>query len=104
MFVLLPSGEGSLGKGDFDRIFESPKSFGLAPSPSSLFTADCGAEELVGVVTSIGSPGEGADVWMVGVRIGTVRAVIVSSGPSGRGFTGALSVAVAIGAVSKSNS
>lgn len=104
MFVLLPSGESSLGRGDFERAFESPKSFEIAPSPSSLFTADCGAEELVGVVTSIGSPGDGADVWMVGVRIGTVRAAIGSSGPSGRGFAGALSAAVAIGAVSTSNS
>lgn len=38
-----------------------------------------GGELFVGVVISIGSPGEGADVWMVGVMIGIVREAIGSS-------------------------
>jgi hypothetical protein len=51
-------------------------------SLSGLFAAEGGAHEFVGVVISIGSPGDGADIWMVGVRIGTVLAPIGSSGRS----------------------
>jgi hypothetical protein len=47
-------------------------------SLSGLLVAECGADELVGVVMSIGSPGDGPDIWMVGVRIGTVLAPIDS--------------------------
>lgn len=47
-------------------------------SLSGLLVAECGADELVGVVMSIGSPGDGPDIWMVGVRIGTVLAPIES--------------------------
>lgn len=51
-------------------------------SPSGLLLADWGADELVGVVISMGSPGDGADIWMVGVLMMgmvTVRVVIGSS-------------------------
>ena len=66
-------------------------------SLSGLLVAEAGADELVGVVISIGSPGDGADIWMVGVRIGTVLAPIDSSGRSMTSrFLGALSVIVAI--------
>jgi hypothetical protein len=59
--------------------------------------AEAGADEFVGVVMSMGSPGDGADIWMVGVRIGTVLAPIDSSGRSiSRFLVGALSVIVAI--------
>jgi hypothetical protein len=52
---------------------------------SGLLPSVCGGgggELFVGVVISIGSPGEGADIWMVGVMIGIVREAIGSSGPS----------------------
>lgn len=53
-------------------------------SRSGLLLAECasGGELFVGVAISIGSPGEGADIWMVGVMIGIVLVVIGSSGPS----------------------
>lgn len=41
---------------------------------------EAGADELVGVVMSMGSL-SGADIWMVGVRMGTVRGAIGSSLP-----------------------
>lgn len=47
------------------------------PAPSGLLEPDersFGAVVLVGVVISIGSPGDGADIWIVGVSMGTVRA------------------------------
>lgn len=75
---------------------------GLSPRPltltslSGLLVAEAGADELVGVVMSIGSPGDGADIWIVGVMMGTVLAPIGSSGPSAKWFLGALSVAAAI--------
>ncbi len=76
---------------------ELGKSIAPFSSPSGLLLADGGAEELVGVVTSIGSPGEGADILMVGVIMGMVRAVIGTSGPfARRGVRCALSVAAAI--------
>lgn len=65
-------------------------------SLSGLLVAEAGAEELVGVVMSMGSPGDGADIFMVGVRIGTVLAPIGSSERSSIWFRGALSVIVAI--------
>ena len=66
-------------------------------SLSGLLVAEAGAEELVGVVISIGSLGEGADVLMVGVSMGTVLAPIESSGRSrARCVLCALSVTVAI--------
>lgn len=72
------------------------------PSPSELLLALCGAEELVGVVISMGSPdGEGADIFIVGVgvgavMIGIVRAPILSSVLLPGVFCGALSVATSI--------
>lgn len=68
------------------------------PSLSGLLVAEGGAEEFVGVVISMGSPrvGDGADICIVGVMIGTVLATIDSSGVSARCFLGTLSVAVAI--------
>jgi len=73
------------------------------PSLSGLLVADAGADELVGVVMSMGSPGDGADIWMVGVRMGMVRTVIGSSGPSAMmGGRCALSVAAAIGSAARS--
>lgn len=70
----------------------------LPPLVSSvgLLAAEAGADELVGVAMSMGSPGDGADIWMVGVRIGTVRALIGSSEVSARGVLWGLSMAVAI--------
>lgn len=53
-------------------------------SLSGLLVADWGAEEFVGVVMSMGSPGEGADIWMVGAMIGIVLAPIESSDPSSK--------------------
>jgi hypothetical protein len=51
----------------------------------------------VGVVTSIGSPGDGADISILGVGMGTMRAFIWSSGPEvERTFRCGLSVAAAI--------
>lgn len=51
----------------------------------------------VGVLISMGSPGDGADIWIVGVGIGTIRTPIASSGifVAKRDLCG-LSVAVAI--------
>ncbi|KAJ3567073.1 hypothetical protein NPX13_g6898 [Xylaria arbuscula] len=65
----------------------------------------CAAEELVGVVISIGSPatGDGADVFMIGVGVGgvvmmgIVRAVRPSSGSRPGKLLGTCSVAAAIG-------
>lgn len=68
-------------------------------SPSGLFVAEGGAEEFVGVVMSIGSLSGGPDIWMVGVRIGTVRGANGSSFPcpSPRGvLCGLLSITCAI--------
>lgn len=58
-----------------------------------------GAEELVGVVISMGSFSGGPDIWIVGVRMGTVRGANGSSfaGPSLRGILcGLLSITCAI--------
>jgi hypothetical protein len=74
-------------------------------SPSELLPMLCAAEELVGVVISIGSPatGEGADVFMVGVGVGVVvmmgivRAPKPSSGSRRGALLGTCSVTVAIG-------
>lgn len=53
---------------------------------------------LVGEVPSMGSPGEGADMLMVGVVIGTTRAPIELVGVSGRCVAiRGLSILVAIG-------
>jgi len=90
--MILSGGIWSPGDGCIDLSF---KPLGLV-SLSGLFVAEAGAEELVGVVISMGSPGDGADIWMVGVMIGIVLAPIGSSGPSAKWFLGALSVAVAI--------
>jgi len=68
----------------------------LLASPSGLLVEEAGAEEFVGVVISMGSPGDGADIWIVGVRIGTVREGIGPSESSARGVLCALSVAVSI--------
>lgn len=47
-------------------------------SAPGLLIADVGAER-VGVVMSMGSLSGGPDIWMVGVRMGTVRGAIGSS-------------------------
>jgi hypothetical protein len=53
---------------------------------------------LVGDVPSMGSPGEGADMLIVGVVIGTTRAPIESAGASGKCVAiRGLSILVAIG-------
>lgn len=69
-------------------------------SPSGLLVAEGGAEEFVGVVMSIGSlSGGGPDIWIVGVRMGTVRGASGSSFPcaSPRGvLCGLLSITCAI--------
>lgn len=88
-----------------DPVFPCASFFGapvfsksLPPLVSSvgLLVAEAGADELVGVAMSMGSPGDGADIWMVGVRMGTVRALIGSSEVSARGVLWGLSMAVAI--------
>lgn len=79
--------------------------FWSCPSPSGLLLEEPGAEELVGVVRSMGSPrGDGADIFMgVGVGVvvvimGTVRAPMVSCAvPFPKIVVEALSVTVAIG-------
>jgi len=55
-------------------------------SLSGLLVAEAGADELVGVVMSMGSVGEGADMWMVGVMMGTVLRPMGSGQTSGRGL------------------
>jgi hypothetical protein len=50
------------------------------PSRSGLLVAEAGADEPVGVVMSMGSPGEGVDIWMVGVMMGIVLTPIEDSG------------------------
>lgn len=86
----------SAGDCSFCEVVPECSLMPLASLPG-LLVADGGADEFVGVVISIGSPGDGADIWMVGVRIGTVLAPIDSSS---RAFKyrslGALSVAVDI--------
>jgi low affinity Fe/Cu permease len=72
---------------------------GVVPftSASGLLLAVMVALVFVGVVISIGSPGDGADIWMVGVVIGTIRMPIDSDGPSmARRDRWGLAVAVAI--------
>jgi hypothetical protein len=55
-------------------------------------------ESLVGEVPSIGSPGEGADMLIVGVGMGTTRAPIELEGVSGKCVAmRGLSILVAIG-------
>lgn len=81
------------------------RSFVSLTSPSELLPMLCGAEELLGVVISIGSPatGDGADVFIIGVGVGgvvimgIVRALIPSSGSRPDRLRGTCSVAVAIG-------
>jgi hypothetical protein len=58
--------------------------------------ADAGADEFVGVVISMGSPGDGVDIWIVGAMMGMVLTPIDDSGPSAGRLLGALSVAAAI--------
>lgn len=92
---------GSLEKAVFLRSFVS-----LA-SPSELLPILCAAQELVGVVMSMGSPacGEGADVFMVGVGVGVgvvvmmgiVRTPRPSSWSRPDALLGTCSVTVAIG-------
>lgn len=71
-----------------------------------LLAAEAGAEDLVGVVTSMGSPGDdGADIFMIGgSRIGTVLAPIRSSGRSSLWFRGGLLVIVASCSLNSSQS
>jgi hypothetical protein len=52
------------------------------PSRSGLLVAEAGADEPVGVVMSMGSPGEGVDIWMVGAMMGIVLTPIEDSGAS----------------------
>ena len=71
-------------------------------SASGLLLEAEGVVAFVGVVISMGSPGDGADIWMVGVGMGTIRVLICSPGPSvARSVLCGLSVAVAIFAVAK---
>lgn len=81
------------------------RSFVSLVSPSELLPMLCGAEELVGVVISIGSPatGDGADVFIIGVGVGgvvmmgIVRVLNPSSGSRPGRLRGTCSVAAAIG-------
>jgi hypothetical protein len=65
-------------------------------SRSGLLVAEAGADEPVGVVISMGSPGDGVDIWMVGAMIGIVLTPIEESEASVEWILGALSVAAAI--------
>lgn len=84
---------------------EFPRPFGSFVSLSEPLPRLWAAEELVGVVISIGSPatGEGADVFIIGVGVGgvvmmgIVRAPGPSSGSRPDRLLGICSVAVAIG-------
>ena len=81
-----------LSGGEAESRLPAPEPFAAAAefppeapfvSRSGLLPSERGGGELfVGVVISIGSPGEGADIWMVGVMIGIVLEAICSSGPS----------------------
>jgi hypothetical protein len=66
-------------------------------SRSGLLVAEAGADEPVGVVMSMGSPGDGVDIWMVGAAMmGIVLTPIDECVPSAGKFLGTLSVAAAI--------
>jgi hypothetical protein len=83
-----------------ESLDRSPLAFPLTLPLTSGFTSlsleSIGADALVGVVISIGSPGDGADIWIWGVGIGTIL-VMGSSGPSDtNGFLCRLSVMAAI--------
>jgi len=56
-----------------------PLEVGLAPALEAIL-----AKGLVGELISIGSPGEGAVIWILGVGIGTIRLVMWSSEQSAR--------------------
>jgi len=49
---------------------------------SRILFANAWADELVRVGISVGSPGGGPDIWVVGVKIGVIRVDLVSTGPS----------------------
>lgn len=68
----------------------------ILTSRSGLLVAEAGADEPVGVVMSMGSPGDGVDIWMVGAIIGMVLTPIDDSEGSVEWILGALSVAAAI--------
>lgn len=65
-------------------------------SRSGLLVAEAGADEPVGVVMSMGSPGDGVDIWIVGAMMGIVLTPIDECVPSAGKFLGTLSVAAAI--------
>ncbi len=54
----------------------------LGWSRSGLLVAEAGADEPVGVVMSMGSPGDGVDIWMVGAIMGMVLTPIEEWNPS----------------------
>lgn len=68
----------------------------ILTSRSGLLVAEAGADEPVGVVISMGSPGDGVDIWMVGAMMGMVLTPIDESDGSVEWILGALSVAAAI--------
>lgn len=55
--------------------------FWFAPSPA-LELESCTLADLVGEPTSMGSVGDGADIWILGVGMGTTRVEAGSSAPS----------------------
>jgi hypothetical protein len=65
-------------------------------SLSGLLLERAAAFEFVGVLTSMGSLGDGADIWMVGVMMGRVRGVSESARSAARDRCG-LPVMVAMG-------
>lgn len=77
------------------RSIRSPLVVALT-SPSGLLVTEAGADEFVGVVMSIGSPGDGVDICIVGAMIGIVLTPIDSWGPSAKWFPSARSAAAAI--------
>ncbi len=51
-------------------------------SRSGLLVAEAGADEPVGVVMSMGSPGDGVDIWIAGAMMGIVLTPIDECNPS----------------------
>jgi hypothetical protein len=88
-----------------ESLDRSPLALPLTVPLTSDFTSfsldGVGADAFVGEAMSIGSPGDGADIWIEGVGMGTIL-VMGSSGPAETsGFLCGLSVAAAICAVEK---
>lgn len=96
--VALIAGDAAVDEGGAEPLTATP--FEVAPSPA-LEPVSCMLADLVGEPMSIGSVGDGADIWIFGVGMGTTRAEAAgSSAPSATvRFRWEGSVAAAMGTV-----